>query len=490
MFSIPMKSRILFAITLAVSSLVQPLASAPDRVLDLGTRLELFVDEFLIERISGGAERRLHRPVPREVIMTFGDHGKPWESVVHYPTVIQDGDRMLLYYSGRFTTKSGGKGEVACVITSRDGIQFSRPELGLHDLSNLVEGYTTNNNIIWLTGAPTHHFTPFLDTNPNARPEERFKAIARHPKGKEVGGALSGFTSPDGLRWKILDPDHGFASSPTDSQNLGFWDPNRQAYVCYMRGRRPGGGKVRDVRIATSPDFRSWTDPELIDYSDDRQEHLYTNGIRPYYRAPHLYIGTPNRFVPQRTRFSGEPRPGINDVIFMSSRDGKRFDRWAEAFLRPAPGGAAWSNRSYYPTANTVQTSPTELSLYWNENTMRPDMLMRRGTLRIDGFVSVRAGGTPGELLTRALRFSGDQLVVNFETSALGSLRCELTDAAGQPRPRFAMAESEELFGNEIEQVVSWKSGSDLRRLRGQTVRLRVRLHDADLYSIRFAAAP
>lgn len=479
----------LFAAALAVSTPCLQWASAASAPLDLGTRLELFVDEFLIDRLSGGAERRLHRPVPREIIMAFGEKGRPWETVVHYPTVVQDGKRILLYYSGRFTDRNGGGGQVACVITSSDGIHFTRPELGLHDLSRLVEGYSTNNNVVWMVGVPTHHFTPFLDTNPAAPPQERYKAIARHPKGKEIGGALSGFISPDGIHWQVVDPDKGFAGPHTDSQNVGFWDPNRQAYACYLRAGRLQGSRIRDIRFATSPDFRNWTETEMISYTDDRREHMYTNGIRPYYRAPHIYIGTPNRFVPQRTRFSGENKPGINDAIFMSSRDGKRFDRWAEAFIRPGPGGAAWSNRSYYPTANTVQTSPTELSLYWNENTGRPDMRMRRGTLRVDGFVSVHSGGTAGELLTRPLRFSGDRLVVNFETSALGSLRFELTDAAGRPVDGFSFADSEELFGNEIEQVVSWKGGSDLRRLRGQSVRLRVRLHDADLYSIRFAPA-
>jgi hypothetical protein len=48
------------------------------------------------------------------------------------------------------------------------------------------------------------------------------------------------------------------------------------------------------------------------------------------------------------------------------------------------------------------------------------------------------------------------------------------------------MAECSTVFGNETERVVSWKDGTDVGRFAGTPVRLRIRLEDADLYSIRF----
>ena len=63
-------------------------------------------------------------------------------------------------------------------------------------------------------------------------------------------------------------------------------------------------------------------------------------------------------------------------------------------------------------------------------------------TLRTDGFVSVHADYEGGELLTRLLTFEGSNLVLNFATSAAGSIRLELQDAHGQPLPGFAMEES------------------------------------------------
>ena len=52
------------------------------------------------------------------------------------------------------------------------------------------------------------------------------------------------------------------------------------------------------------------------------------------------------------------------------------------------------------------------------------------------------------------------------------------------------MTDSETLFGNEISHVVSWNGESDVSEVAGKPVRLRVRLHDADLYAIRFPEEP
>ena len=50
-----------------------------------------------------------------------------------------------------------------------------------------------------------------------------------------------------------------------------------------------------------------------------------------------------------------------------------------------------------------------------------------------------------------------------------------------------------DLFGiaeDELAATVKWKNGADLAALRGKTIRLRVRLKDADLFALRFAENP
>jgi hypothetical protein len=111
----------------------------------------------------------------------------------------------------------------------------------------------------------------------------------------------------------------------------------------------------------------------------------------------------------------------------------------------------------------------------------------RRYALRLDGFVSVNAPMKGGELVTKPLTFQGGKLLINFATSAAGSVRVELQDATGKPHAGFALDDCPPIFGDTIERPVAWKSGGDVAALAGKPVRLRFELKDADLYAIRFA---
>jgi hypothetical protein len=126
------------------------------------------------------------------------------------------------------------------------------------------------------------------------------------------------------------------------------------------------------------------------------------------------------------------------------------------------------------------------MSLYKQAHYAQSSSHLVRYTLRTDGFVSVNAAFAGGNFATRPLTFIGRELVVNFSAGAAGGLRVELQDGAGKPIPGFALEDAVEQIGDEIERVVTWKSGRDLSELAGRTVRLRFAMHDADLYSMRF----
>ena len=100
--------------------------------------------------------------------------------------------------------------------------------------------------------------------------------------------------------------------------------------------------------------------------------------------------------------------------------------------------------------------------------------------------MSVQAPLAGGEMTTRLIRFNGSRLILNYSTSAAGSIRVEIRDEAGKPIPGYALDDCRELFGDSVEQVVGWTRTRDLSALSGRAVRLRIVLKDADLYSIRF----
>jgi hypothetical protein len=136
-------------------------------------------------------------------------------------------------------------------------------------------------------------------------------------------------------------------------------------------------------------------------------------------------------------------------------------------------------------TKSGLRNAPDELSLYSGEGYYTAGNRLRRFTLRIDGFTSVHAPYSGGELVTRPLVFNGRRLLLNYSTSASGEVKVEILGEDGNPVPSFTMRECEELYGDEIEGEVCWKSGSDISRLSGRVVRLRLRMRDADVYALK-----
>lgn len=288
--------------------------------------------------------------------------------------------------------------------------------------------------------------------------------------------------------------------------DLAFWDPERKHYVAYIRGWRkaePGEETLgtphpsrgyRQILRSVSEDFLNWSPPELVTYESGPLQHYYTNGVRPYFRAPHIYFGLPKRFLPDRTHANNR-MPGLSDGVFMSSRDGKRFRRWSEAFIRPGAQRQRWVNRNNMPACGIVQTksalagSPPELSVYSTEGYYQGESCqIRRHSLRLDGFVSAHANSQGGELVTRPLTFTGKELRINFATSAPGTVLVELQTPARQAIPGYSLDECVEIYGDSVDQVVRWQDGTNVAALAQQPVRIRFVLRDADLYSFRFDA--
>jgi hypothetical protein len=446
-------------------------ALAGQASMNIAGRLQLFVDRHLIDKLEGAAGLRLQRPTMREVVIV---HDKPWEgNTCSYHTAFKDDKIYRMYYRG--SHHEGEKKthpEYTCYAESRDGIRWSKPELGLVEF----EG-SKKNNIIW-TGEGAHNFTPFKDANPDCAEGAKYKAFGG--KGKP---GLYAFQSSDGIHWKRIGDEPVIAKGRFDSQNLAFWDAVRSEYRAYFRDSRDG---VRDIKTATSKDFLHWSEPQWLEFPGAPREHLYTNQIRPYYRAPRLFIGFPSRYIPDRG--------SLVEGLFMTGRDGRTFQRWEEAIIPPGTNKDRWQNRGNYIWWGLVETDSDlpgagkELSLYTSE---RDDdgsgAKTRRYTYRIDGFVSLRAPFSGGTALTKPFTFSGARLLLNVSTSAAGSVRVEARDADGKPIEGFRASDCPEIYGDEIERVVSWNSGEDVSRLQGRPIRLLFFLKDADVYAFRFA---
>lgn len=311
--------------------------------LDIGSRLELFVDDSLIDSMKA-LELKLHSPRPAGKVLILD---RPWEGVTSaYISVFKDGDLYRMYYRGSsskgYTVGSllepgerviPGHPDVTCYAESRDGRNWTRPSLGLFEFQGSRE-----NNIVW-AAASSQCFMAFRDANPSAPREQRYKALAIIIQEETDSGG-----------------DHA------------FWDTEQERYISYLRAFRPPPLKtIRLVARSTSSDFLDWSELEFLDTGDAPVEHFYTSGAVPYFRAPHLYLAFPRRFLPWRTLelYKDNRGSGVSDVVFLSSRDGLHWKRtFMEAFIRPGRNIRSWIHRANTPASGVVPTGEDEISLY------------------------------------------------------------------------------------------------------------------------------
>jgi len=483
------------------------------QMIDIGSRRELLVDMALIDRLEGGAALRLQHPVMREITLVAD---QPWEGNMcgGYKTYFRDEDRFRFYYQAwnGVMTEQDGKTVFAEApirigyLESRDGIHWQRPRVGIIDFNG-----STENNLVFDGFPPfqrgVHGFAPFKDANPACLPEARYKAIGAD---NTWPCHLFALQSPDGVHWSLLREEPLEIAGAFDSQNLVFWDTLRGEYRCYFRDFTTDTF-CRGIKTCTSPDFLHWTAGEWLEYPGAPVEQLYTNQIQPYFRAPHLLVGFPTRYIERswspsiealpevehrRRRAQAAERYGaaVTDGLFMSSRDGRTFTRWGEAFIRPGlrPEGS-WAYGDCYQgwgmleTESDIPGAPNELSFFVAEGYWRGSAnAIRRYTLRMDGFVSLSAPLAGGTMVSPPLTFTGARLSLNLSTSAAGSAKVELQEADGTPIAGYTLDDCWEIIGDTLDYTVRWKQGTAVHGLAGRPVRLRVALHDADLYSYCF----
>ncbi|MEQ8881907.1 MAG: hypothetical protein RLQ12_19855 [Cyclobacteriaceae bacterium] len=471
---------------LLLATLVSPFVFAQEPIT-LEDRREIFVDHFLIDQLN---DVRLvkHTPVDEGVVFPFD---KPWEGHFSaYVTILKDGDLYRAYYRGvREADKDGNDAEVTCYAESKDGINWTKPELRLFEVNG-----TLDNNVILAQAAPvTHNFSPFIDKNPDVDASQKYKALGGTGK-----SGLIAWSSPDGIHWKKLQDEPVFTKGKFDSQNVAFWSESENQYICYFRTwTEDGYNGFRSVGRTTSRDFIQWSEPQQMTFGDTPLEHLYTQQTSPYFRAPHIYIAVGGRFMPGRQVLTEQQAKVLevnpkyfndcSDAFFMTTRGGSNYDRlFMEAFIRPGIGLDNWVSRSNYPALNVVQTGPTEMSIYVNQDYAQPTAHLRRYSMRLDGFTSIQGDYKGGAFLTKPFTFKGNKMEINYSTSAVGEIKIELQDEQGTPIPGFLMDDAQTIIGNEISRIVEWNGNSDVSALAGKTIKMRVFLKDADLYSLRF----
>ena len=439
----------------------------------------------------------------------------PWEGEHSgYGKIIHDGEKYRFYYrgcggnEGVWKRETGDHG-VWCVAYSYDGKTFEKPKLNIYEYN----GSTENNIVMMNEERYIDNFAIMLDENPACDPLARYKAVA----GLRIDGVkkLVYYSSPDGLHFEqaaILDIKGRF-----DSMNIPFYDESIGKYRLYMRDYHPldeanrieyeKETHVRDIRLCLSDDFISWTEPELLVYSDPLEMQFYTNNVMKYYRAD-VYIGMPTRYIDRAPdevnykylpdvlgfrplllqQYGGRGGSAMTETMLMTSYDGLHFNRTREAFFTSGiENGENWVYGDGYFVYGMIETEsdfsgePRELSLYVGHGYRARPLSFERYTIRQDGFYSWRADFEGGEVITKPITVEGGELSVNFATSALGYLQIDILDETGELIEGYSTGR---LFGNSIDRPCDFER--PLAELIGKKVKLRVSIKDGDLYSFVF----
>ncbi len=457
-----------------------------------------------------------HKPKKKNLALLCDDE---WEGVHNtYGCTVRVGETIRLYYRATnsrllltdMAPSTGGGTNVICVAESRDGITFKKPNVGLYEYNG-----STYNNIVFSRPKEIDNFSVFYDKNPACPKEEKFKALcSEYEDGKAF---LRYFSSADGYKFKERESLPLYGSF--DSFNLAFWDEETEQYFLYFRAFHPVGhpeipqhdilksDDIRDIRLATSKDFKEFTTHGCINFEDGQEEiPLYTNQIEKYYRAKSTFIGFPVRYMDRKDEYEsfedmpladqrkktvekyGRGGTAITDCLFMSSRDGFTFNRRDEAFLTPGPEARNnWRYGNCYTVHGIVETeaeeegAAPEISIYVTENYRMKNANFYRYTLRLDGFYSWYGPYKGATVLTKPIEVTAGALTVNFATSCAGSVQITLCDADGAPIDGFT---SKTFFGDSVDRRVRFDGA--LFSLSGKSVRLKIALKDAHLYSFAF----
>ena len=454
--------------------------------------VQLFVDNDRvavmqnIRRTYHSVEKHPQNPVIRKV--------EPWEAERGtWGSIIYDQEESIFkaWYGG----ESGRQKEsipgslspchVLCYATSRDGVHWDLPRLGMNDAfgtkeNNVVIG---DDRLDGLCHWESLHKDPF---DPN--PERRYKAIGW--SSYDWNGPMSGIysmSSPDGLHWNLSpEPIVHFHPRP-GTKDLGpigdaqamMVDTRKKRYVAFLR-------QSPNRVFSVSEDFVTWTPPAISMKPRDGGS-LYN----------HMGFVYGDHYLGQLSYLNQLDNTNtVMDVWLITSRDGEVWERvdtgkpliglgdigeWDRYNLRltGAPPIRVGNKLYFYYRHTANRHTP-----YVGKDTTDKAGGLGLATLRLDGFASLAAGFEGGRLTTKPFRFTGSELQVNAKAN-FGQLTVEVLDEQGQPLPGFTDGDCLPLSADGVEQPIHWKESKSLAQLKDRPICLRFNLKNVRLYAYR-----
>ncbi len=351
-----------------------------------------------------------------------------------------------------------------CYATSTDGLQWTKPEVGLVDYAG-----SKANNILWRGRGESRasragpHGSGIFKDNVESDPKRRYKALLK----SEI---FSVAFSRDGVRWDspIACPE---ANSAGDTHNNAFWAPTLGKYVGITR--QWSTTFQRQVARTSSHDFVTWEATKVVLEGLDERHQTYA---MPVFFHGGVYIGllaihdqvsdrvwTELSWSPDTTSWH-RVLPGTPFI-----RNGKNegdYD-WGCVFPGAAPIFEKDKIRFYYGGNDGLHTS-------WRNG------YFCLATLRPDGFAGYEPEDSINYALvtTTALFHKDDALRVTADIQPGGELVVRALN-----EERQVLTESELLTSSVTDAEVRWRDSTKLAAVNRDTLQIQFAFRRATVYS-------
>jgi hypothetical protein len=354
-----------------------------------------------------------------------------------------------------------------CYATSKDGIKWVKPELGLVEYQG-----TKATNILWRgtgeRGKVWHgpHGSGIFKDLRDPDPKRRYKAILK----AEI---LSVAFSPDGIHWSpaITCPE---ADSAGDTHNNAFWAPTLGKYVGITREWGEAFG--RQVARTSSTDFLKWSKCKIVLEGLDKNYQTYA---MPVFYHGGVYLGLVAVHDQQADRVWTELTWSPDTVtwhrvlpstpLIPNSEKQGDYD-WGCVYAAACPVFLEDEIRLYYGGSDGYHFG-------WRNG------FFCLATLRPDGFAGYTQikSGQPALITTTPIVLQKQTLCVSADVEQAGYVKVRVFDECSE-----LLAESEPLSGSFSDKKVTWREGFSPVQLGSKPVKIQFEFRNAAIYSFSF----
>jgi len=336
-----------------------------------------------------------------------------------------------------------------CYATSRDGIIWEKPTLGLVK----YEG-SKQNNIIWRGPHGAGVFKDPRDPDPACR----YKTIFQ---------GLSVSFSANGINWRKGIRCEG-VSVAGDTHNNAFWAPTLGKYVGITR---TWGEMGREVARIESKDFVEWTREEVVLTGTGKSQQTYA---MPVFFHGGVYLGLVAIHEQKSDRVWTELTWSPDTKVWHRISPGTPLIPCSEEKLDYDYG-------CVYACANPVFLK-NEIRLYyggsdWLHTSWRNGFLCL-ATLRPDGFAGYvqESEDKPAIITTALVPYAGQVMQVTADVTGGGSIKVSIID---KEEKIIATA-------NTISKTVTDEPLKLSKKIKAGMIQLKFEFNNAQLYSFSF----